>query len=109
MPCMYGDAKIADEPIGNFQGQSSAALAQTFSTSLDLKATGAISARDVKLELLRHRANRTNDFTAWESLRAEEEHRQEVDSFFAGLAEAVCASNNCDGDELIGQVTSLRA
>merc|ERR1711988_1045253 len=60
MPCMYGDTKIANEPIGNFQGQSHSVL-KAFNDSPSPKPTGAIDARDVKLQLLIRRANTSND------------------------------------------------
>lgn len=108
MPCMYGDTKIANEPIGNFQGQSNAVL-EAINTSPIQHATGAINARDVKLQLLRHRANRSNDVSSWELVRAEETHRQQVDDFFKSLAQAVCEDNTCDAAMLVGQVDTVGA
>merc|ERR1711981_1176888 len=35
------------------------------------------------------------------------EHRQQVDDFFTGLAQAVCESGNCDATLLTGQVNKV--
>merc|ERR1719174_141045 len=72
MPCMYGDESIADEPLGNFQGQT------RFVQPSHANVTGSngISARDVKLELLKQKwqeASETNSRNeAWTQLQAEE-------------------------------------
>merc|ERR1712224_813430 len=108
MPCMYGDTKIANEAVGNFQGQSSAVL-DAVNVSRIQKPTGAINARDVKLQLLKHRANMSNSDAAWELVHMEEAHRQNIDNFFTGLAQAVCQGNTCDAAMLVGQVKAVGA
>lgn len=108
MPCMYGDTTIANEPIGNFQGQSSAVW-EVLKDTPTQKALRAIDARDVKIQLLRHRANTSNDVSDWELVRAEEKHRQQVDAFFTALAQEVCDSNDCDPALLVGQVKEVKA
>merc|ERR1711894_637579 len=101
MPCMYGDTSIANEPLGHFQGQSSGTQEVLASARASPSPTGAVDARDVKLQLLKSRALRSNDVAAWELVKAEETFRKTVDDFFGGLAEAVCESRNCDASSLL--------
>lgn len=60
-----------------------------------------IDARDVKLELLKSRALQSNDAGDWGLVAAEEAFRKSVDSFFVGLAEAVCETSSCDAAALL--------
>jgi len=89
MPCMYGDTSIANEPVGNFQGQTKGSNGRAAATWVNQSRHG-IDARDVKLELLKSRAAKSNDASDWELLKSEEALRKDVDLFFAGLAETVC-------------------
>jgi len=109
MPCMYGDTSIAEEPLVNFQGQSSAAQAVLAEAHGTRMAANSIDARDVKLELLKSRASRSNNASAWELVKAEEAFRQQVDDFFATLAGDVCASGLCDAASLLNRAGGVKA
>jgi len=103
MPCMYGDASIADEPLARFQGQPSSAHGVTTNRART-NLSSAIDARDVKLHLLEARLQ-SNDATkradALAELKAEQAHRRRVDEFFAGLARSVCADGSCEANLLL--------
>jgi legumain len=109
MPCMYGDLSIAEEPLVNFQGQSSGAQATLADAHGKRSFASAIDARDVKLELLRSRALASNNASTWKLVRVEEAFRQRVDEFFAELAKDVCASGSCDAAALLKRVGSMKA
>jgi len=98
--CRYGDLSIENEAVGWFQGGNT-----DTSLSSDKNQTAAtISARDVKVELLRqswlNASNESTKTVLWEKLQGEITHRNRVDIFFTGLANTVCGSL-CDGRELL--------
>jgi len=86
--CTYGDKRFLDEPLSWFQGQRSAVRKEP-----RVPSTG-IEARDVKLELLKHRivnANDAVDEAAFKlELRHELDERDRIDRFFASLKDAAC-------------------